>query len=293
MHEERSFVKFFGNNSQQNDTRYETTEAGVPLDAIKRLKRMAGEGGPPLFTSDLSVDEFVLLAQMEMQPLGLVMGSSIYHIGWQMPPGFFRSQELETLTNALYEARELAVTRLEEEAKTLGADGVVAVRLAIKGFLEPDCIEVVALGTAVKAPPGEDHRRADSMPFTCDLSVQEIYQLYQIGYVPSELVVGNCVYHIRHQGMMQQMMNAGMNIELDNFTQGFYEARELAMGRMQAEAERNNAVGIVGVDITESSFNGWNPNVIEFLAIGTSIVRRKGYDHTVKPPAPTITLSLD
>jgi uncharacterized protein YbjQ (UPF0145 family) len=285
-------VKFFG-GGQQNDTTYQTTEAGVPLDAIKRLKRMAGEGGPPLFTSDLSVNEFVLLAQMEMQPLGLVMGSSIYHIGWQMPPGYFRSQELQTLTSALYEARELAVRRLEEEAMTLGADGVVAVRLAIKGFLEPNCIEVVALGTAVKAPPGEDHRRADAMPFTSDLSVQEVYQLYQIGYVPSELVVGNCVYHIRHQGMMQQMMNAGVNVELDNFTQGFYEARELAMGRMQAEAERNNAAGIVGVDISEASFNGWNPNVIEFLAIGTSIVRRKGYDHTVKPAAPTITLIVD
>ncbi len=285
-------MKFFG-GGQQNDTQYETTKTGVPLDAIKRLKRMAGEGGSPLFTSDLAVSEFVLLAQMEMQPLGLVMGSSIYHIGWQMPAGYFRSQELETLTSALYEARELSVQRLEEEAVTLGADGIVAVRLIIKGFPEPNCIEVVALGTAVKSPPGEDHRRADALPFTCDLSVQDIYQLYQIGYIPSELVVGNCVYHIRHQGMLQQMSNAGMNVELDNFTQGFYEARELAMGRMQAEAERNNAVGIVGVDVTESTFNAWTPNVIEFLAIGTSIVRRKGYDHAVKPPAPTITLGLD
>jgi uncharacterized protein YbjQ (UPF0145 family) len=283
-------VKFFGS---QQDTQYQTTAAGVPLDAIKRLKRMAGEGGAPLFTSDLSVDEFCLLAQMEMQPLGLVMGSSIYHIGWQMPSGFFRSQELTTLTQALYEARELAVRRLEEEAVTLGADGVVAVRLNIKGFLEPNCIEVVALGTAVKAPAGEDHRRADAMPFTCDLAVQDIYKLYQMGYVPSELVVGNCVYHIRHQGMMQQLSNVGQNVELDNFTQGFYEARELAMGRMQAEAERNLAVGIVGVDITEVTFNGWNPNVIEFLAIGTSIVRRKGYNKTVTPEKPTITLSLD
>jgi uncharacterized protein YbjQ (UPF0145 family) len=284
-------VKFFGGGQQ--DTQYQTTDKGVPLDAIKRLKRMAGEGGPPLFTSDLSVNEFCLLTQMDMSPLGLVMGSSIYHIGWQMPAGFFRSQELSTLTQALYEARELSIRRLEEEAMTLGADGVVAVRLAIKGFLEPNCIEVVALGTAVKAPAGEEHRRADQLPFTCDLSVQDVYQLYQTGYIPSELVVGNCVYHIRHQGMMQQFANAGQNIELDNFTQGFYEARELAMGRMQAEAERNLAVGIVGVSITEQSFNGWNPNVIEFLSIGTSIVRRKGFDHTIKPPAPTMVVSLD
>jgi uncharacterized protein YbjQ (UPF0145 family) len=85
----------------------------------------------------------------------------------------------------------------------------------------------------------------------------------------------------------------GQNVEMSNFTQGFYEARELAMGRMQAEAERNNAIGIVGVDVFESTHGDWTPNVIEFLAIGTSIVRRKGFDHTEKLSPPTLTLSLD
>lgn len=283
-------MKFFGGNQQ--DTVYKTTEAGVPLDAVERLKKMRGEGGAPLFTSDLTVSEFVLLDQMQMQPLGLVMGSSVYHVGWQMPAGFFQSQELTTLTQALYSARELAITRLEEEAEVLGADGVVAVRLRLSQFLENNCIEIMAIGTAVKAPAGEDHRRSDSMPFTCDLSVQEVYQLFQSGYVPSELVLGNCVYHIRHQGVFAQLNNVGQNIELENFTQGLYEARELAMSRMQAEAQRNHAVGIVGVDIYENT-HGWSPNVIEFLTVGSSIVRRKGFTKTEHLTAPTLTLSLD
>ena len=37
-----------------------------------------------LFTSDLSVNEFLLIRQAGFQPVGLVMGSSIYHIGFQL-----------------------------------------------------------------------------------------------------------------------------------------------------------------------------------------------------------------
>lgn len=286
-------MKFFGGGGNNQDTRYEVTREGVPVDAIKRLKRMAGEGGKPLFTSDLSIPEFALLAQMKMKPLGLVMGSCIYHVGYQIP-GYFQSQEMQYLSQALYEAREKSMTRMEIEAIALNADGIVGVRLEIKSsmFLE-NSIEVTAIGTAVAAPEGEDHRKPDNYPFTSDLSVQDFYLLYKMGYIPQELVVGNCVYHIRHQGWMQQLSNVGMNVELDNFTQGLYEARELAMTRMQTEAERHGAEGIVGVNIVEKSFSGWNPNVIEFLAIGTSIIKRKNFDHTTVTAEPRLTLSMD
>jgi uncharacterized protein YbjQ (UPF0145 family) len=268
------------------------TPGPIPAEAIKRLRRMAGEGGKPLFTSDLSISEFVLLERMQMQPLGLVMGSCIYHVGYQLS-GYFTSQEMTYLTQALYNARELAISRMELEALALDADGVVGVRLKIKNssFLD-HTIEVTAIGTGVKAPAGEEHRRTDKLPFTSDLSVQDFYLLYHMGYVPAEIVVGNCVYHIRHQDWIQQAATNFQNAELENFTQGLYEARELAMTRMQAEAERNEAEGIVGVDIVERSFSGWNPNVIEFLAVGTSIVRRKNFEPT-KLPAPALTLSLD
>ncbi|HEY4001597.1 MAG TPA: heavy metal-binding domain-containing protein, partial [Candidatus Xenobia bacterium] len=82
-----------------------------------------------LFTSDLSVNEFLLVRQAGFDPLGLVVGSSIYHIGWQTPT--ISSTELDTLTQAMYHARELAMTRMEEEADMLGADGIVGVHIEI------------------------------------------------------------------------------------------------------------------------------------------------------------------
>ena len=49
-------------------------------------------------------------------------------------------------------------------------------------------------------------------------------------------VLGVCVYHIAHQSVMQSLRQAGQNQEMVVFTQGIYEARELALARMQAEA---------------------------------------------------------
>jgi uncharacterized protein YbjQ (UPF0145 family) len=266
---------FGGGRSQQQQPGITTTQGGVPLDAVSRLRRMRGEGGAPLFTSDLSVSEFVLLEQMGWRPLGLVLGSSIYHVGIQYG-NFYQNQELQYLSAAMYEARELAMSRMEEEADVLGADGVVGVRLEVGGYVwAENALEFTAVGTAVKAPAGETTwRTRDNKPFTSDFSVQDFYKLVtSTGYVPRELVLGNCVYHIAHQGFLQAMRTLGNNIELTNYTEAIYDARELAMSRMQAEAEAHGADGIVGMQIVEKT-HIWSPHVIEFMAIGTSVEKR-------------------
>ena len=54
----------------------------LPLRARQRLGEIGRTGGG-LFTSDLSVGEFALLRAIGLRPLAQVMGSSIYHVGWQ------------------------------------------------------------------------------------------------------------------------------------------------------------------------------------------------------------------
>ncbi len=275
-------MSFFGGGNRGTDQRpVQTTTGGVPVDAIARLRRMRGEGGKPLFTSDLSVSEFVLLKELGMEPLGLVLGSSIYHVGLQYA-NYFNNQELGVLTQAMYHARELAMARMEEEASTLGADGVVGVRLEVGGYAwAANALEFTAIGTAVGAPKGSDYRTMHGKPFTSDLSVQDFYKLHEAGYIPAELVMGTCVYHIAHQGFIQSMRTIGNNIELPNYTEAIYDARELAMSRMQAEAEAHGAEGVVGMQIVEKN-HIWQPHIIEFLALGTSIVKR-GESKGVKP----------
>ena len=98
------------------------------------------------------MNEFVLTAQAGLsEPLGLVMGTSVYHIGIQVSR-WGVSQELPVLSQAMYHARELAMARMESEADALGADGVVAVQLRPLNYaFSPEVVEFVAVGTAVKA----------------------------------------------------------------------------------------------------------------------------------------------
>lgn len=265
--------------------------AGLPPDALRRLKEAEGSGAKPgLFTSDLSVNEFLLVKEAGFDPRGLVFGSSIYHIGLQRKT-WSKNQELTTLSQAMYTARELAMTRMEEEAKVLGADGVVGVRLDIN-FYEwgQHSAEFIAIGTAVSASDGTSWHAPGGMPFTSDLSGQDFWTLVQTGYMPLGLVMGTCVYHVAHQGLAAKLGQVGQNAEMVNFTQALYEARELAMERMQEEAEKLGAEGIVGVQLVEKS-HFWGSHVIEFLAIGTA-VRPIRADHVIDQPRMVLSLDL-
>jgi uncharacterized protein YbjQ (UPF0145 family) len=262
--------------------------AGIPDSGRDRIARMKQEVARGFFTSDLSVNEFLLVKQAGFEPLGLVLGSSIYHIGFQQAM-WNQSQEMGVLTQAMYHARELAMTRMEEEADQLGADGVVGVRLDIGRYdWGADLAEFIAVGTAVKHRDGVLHRAPNGRPFTSDLSGQDFATLLRAGYRPTGLVMGNCVYHVARQGMMASLRQMGRNVEMPNFTQALYEARELAMERMQKEADGLESEGIVGARIIERS-HGWGSHVIEFFAIGTAVVSTSE-DHQIDRPALVLPL---
>jgi uncharacterized protein YbjQ (UPF0145 family) len=262
-----------------------TSLEGVPEAGRERLE----QNRRGLFTSDLSVAEFLLVKEAGFDPLGLVVGSSIFHIGFQQS-NWKRSQEMTVLSEAMYGARELAMTRMEEEADQLGADGVVGVRLEVGRYdWGEHMAEFLAIGTAIRHREGELHRAPNGRPFTSDLSGQDFWTLLRSGHRPVGMVMGSCVYHVAHRGMLQSLRQAGQNVELPNFTQALYDARELARERMQAEAEAVQAEGIVGVQLHEGN-HGWGSHVIEFFAVGTAIVPY-GDERTIEPPQTVLDLS--
>jgi uncharacterized protein YbjQ (UPF0145 family) len=265
-----------------------------PQAADSRLAQTAGASPAGVFTSDLSVSEYVLLGEAGFEPLGFVVGSSIYHVGLQIGR-WSQNQELQVLTQAMYNARELAMARMRSEADHLGADGIVGVQLRMQMYAwGQGCLEFVATGTAVRhlADAGT-HLAPDGRAFTSDLSAQDFFRLLAAGAVPVAFVLGTCVYHIAHQSVMQSLRQTGQNQEMIQFTQGVYEARELALARMQAEATQAQSSGIVGVTV-EVKNHVWGEHATEFLATGTAI-RRLAEEHRLPEtsPKPTFTLGLD
>jgi uncharacterized protein YbjQ (UPF0145 family) len=224
-----------------------------------------------VWTSDLSVSEFALLDAAGFRPLEFVMGSSVFHIGWQAQ-NLRQSTELQVLSQAMYTARMNAMGRMLAEAEQVGADGVVGTRLTFRQHgLSAEHIEFVAVGTSVisKTDPGR-LRRPDGAPFTSHLDVQDFYTLLRTGHVPVELVMGVCVWHVAAQGFLQTLRQVGQNVEMPQWTQGYYDARELALSRMQAEAERVRATGITGVDWSANEWT-WGTHTLEFFTSGTAV----------------------
>jgi uncharacterized protein YbjQ (UPF0145 family) len=246
-------------------------EAILPQSALARLRGGRSPGERALFTTGLPVEELAPVTQAGLEPLGLVLGSSMYHIGVQVQQ-WAQSTELTPLTQAMYTGRGYAMARMEAEAEALGADGVVGVRLDNRTYPWGDeLIEFVATGTAVRArAPGGPWRTPAGKPFTSDLSGQGLATLTQTGFRPVSFVLGVCVYHVAHQSYRQAWKTVGRNAEMPNFTQATYDAREIALSRMQAEADRDGATGVVGVRLQEESFI-WGEHAIEFLALGTSV----------------------
>src|SRR5215813_8380766 len=120
-------------------------EAGrLPVRAQQRLATIRADRA---FTSDLTVDEHHAIRSVGFEPVGQVLGSCVYHIGWTGSwncgygggggwsgggwggwAGGYTSvvSEAEGLSRSLFEARELAMRRMQAECAGLRGDGVVA-----------------------------------------------------------------------------------------------------------------------------------------------------------------------
>jgi uncharacterized protein YbjQ (UPF0145 family) len=121
----------------------------LPVHAQERLKGLRSSAhSSGVFTSDFSVNEFLLVRKAGFEPIGLCVGSCVYHVGIQYG-SWSKNQELDVLSKAMYQARELAMSRMRAEATAMGADGIVGVKLTIKRLeWDEHLLEFIAIGTA-------------------------------------------------------------------------------------------------------------------------------------------------
>jgi len=132
--------------------------------------------GTPILT-DLALPDYVLLRRAGYEPVGVVTSTSVFYVipsrqtqrattGWQrLQP----NQELADFTQGVYEARENAIARATEQARALGAGGLVGMQIVHdiatrevernNQTREDLIVTFHILGTAI-APHGE-HRPLD------------------------------------------------------------------------------------------------------------------------------------
>jgi len=303
--------------AEQDETRRDaqSVEAlehgGLPVSATQRIAESEARGGA--WTSDLSVAELAAVRHWGFEPAGLVMGSSVYHLGSQWgrtwygsfggaygkpypcPHGYYMSNEHRTGYNwehtvheqGMRSARDLAMQRLVEEARELGAHGVVGVRLTFKHMEGVNAaVEFTAVGTAIRRPGAEPLQ----IPFTSHLSGQEFGKLMSAGYVPVALVMGICAMEVDPGCGMEWNMSSWGNVELDQPTDAAQSCREIAVMHLEREAEAFRADGVVGVTANFSAHElSGEVTVFQLLCIGTAVAR---YTEAPLPEPPLPMLRL-
>jgi uncharacterized protein YbjQ (UPF0145 family) len=122
----------------------------IPTHAQERLKGLrTSQHSSGVFTSDFTVNEFLLVRKAGFEPIGLCVGTCVYHVGIQYG-NWSKNQEMDVLSKAMYHARELAMSRMRAEATAMGADGIVGVKLTIKRLeWDEHLLEFIAIGTGV------------------------------------------------------------------------------------------------------------------------------------------------
>jgi uncharacterized protein YbjQ (UPF0145 family) len=105
------------------------------------------------FTSELTGEELWNLTQMGYAPLRLLLGTSVYALGFAGGlTAFFRSfarGEIDEVTRLVYDARENCLNHIRVEAEDIKADGVIGIKIFINE-IGAGLVEVMGIGTAIR-----------------------------------------------------------------------------------------------------------------------------------------------
>jgi uncharacterized protein YbjQ (UPF0145 family) len=278
-------------------------QGGLPIRAELRLQEEAGPH-PHLFTSDLSVNEFVLARQTGVTPISQVMGSSIYHVG-RIADYKGATGEINTISDAHREARRLALSRIWQEARAVQADAVIGVRLGERlvtkgahgkgGDDGDEIIEFTVVGTAVRAP---FLRAQPGNPIVTDLNGQDLWALASAGYAPVGLVFDYCHYHVWH--VLGDQSSWSRANEVQAATRGIDQARQLVESRVEKQAAAFKAEFVVGQDIrvrVKEVPCGWrgcrlNDLDVDVYWIGTAVRRLPDHPQPQKADVPPLILGM-
>ncbi len=294
---------------------------GLPIAAQERIQEL--REGRAAWTSDLSVAEMAAIHHAGFEPVGMVMGSSVYRIAAQWgytavfgvtgtaaaggtvrtypcPHGFYGgfgagtehrygyNWEHRYYEAGVTEARNAALRRILEEAHGLGAHGVVGVRI-IRRHLEGvgNSLEFTCIGTAVRRPGTPP---LPGNPFMSHLDGVSFSKLLHGGYVPVALVMGIGALEVDPGCATEWQLRSWNNARVPQISDGIEDARMLGINHLEAEIATVDADGAVGVSTDFATYElGGEAMLVELFLLGTA-VRRYAREPLDEPPLPIMRL---
>ncbi len=252
-----------------------------------------GESAPPAggggTTSDLSLDEIILLHSVGLEPVQVVFGIGCISIltgvwNWATGP-------VTDAHDAFHRALEEAKESIRSQAHSAGAVGVLGVEVELQVSFHR--YTVVVTGTAVRPYTDETGHSHFSVnyrsPFLCDLSARDFVVLSSAGWYPLDLVAGASYVHAPRRTLGATIGQSTQNVELTNYTETLYQAREAAMEEMQSHIIQAGGTGLVDAKVIDRPVS-FAHHVVEFVCYGTA-VKMLAKEHT--HPQMTVVLPMD
>lgn len=217
-----------------------------------------------------SADGQELFAQLDAgyKPICFAFGNVAYSMGLARGIlGTFKTLgrgEIKEFSDIFNHTRHLALERISAHAKEHKANAVLGIRTTILPFSGVN--EMLMIGTASYNPKLPIMSSGDIV--TSDLTNVEMWNLAKIGYAPMRLLLGTSVYSLGIVGGITSALKSLVRGEINELSKLIYDARENALGIINAEARAIGADEVVGVKTYVYQLGN---GLIEFLAIGTAV----------------------
>ncbi len=264
------------------------------LSIASTLHHKGEHKGDRMFTTSANGQELYCQIDCGFTPIQFVFGNVAYSIG--ATGGILGSLkamargEIKEFSDVFNRTRHLALERIANEAKSVGANAVVGIETRTKMF--QGAHEMLMLGTASHHPllatpaipqagqtlnyQSPQNARPDTVyprqPITSDLTNEEMWNLIHMGLMPLKLVLGTAVYSLGVVGGIKAALQSVSRGEIGPLTTLIYDAREHAIGLIRDEAAAIGADDVVGVKTHIHEHN----NLLEFMAIGTAVKKIDG-----------------
>jgi uncharacterized protein YbjQ (UPF0145 family) len=177
--------------------------------------------------------------------------------------------------DAVYSGYETAISRMLEECRAVGGDGVVGVSLTASDMTGHGDREFLAYGTALRAAGGVRPRRL----FSTTLAGQDVAKLLHGGWAPAGIVVAVSVA-VRHDDLVtrQQASMFSGNVEVSGYSDLVHHVRADVRREFARRSAAHGAEGSIvssmtlNIDEREVAENHTDHVAIATI-IGTAIVQ--------------------
>lgn len=297
--------------------------AGAVGDVPEAAARRFAEGA---FTSGLTVPDFAACLQMGLEPVGFVQGFCVmqwqwYGLGspfgmagqfqvaqsgyseqWQCPHGFVSAEhrtwgqnyEQSWVEEAWRQGFDSAYERMIEEARSVGAHGVVGLVDASEHIGEMGVLEFRVQGTAVKVKDGP--QPADGRPWTTYLAGQRLAKSIEAGYAPVSIaasvasvrVWAYCMTEYLSEGSTATWGYQPVIGEIEQTSRAQMAVRRIARQQVRAQLGNDSLHG-ASMIATEREL-GQGDLELQCIFRGNRVRRFKDFD-PMPSPRPTVRLS--